>query len=114
MFDELQTRKDQIGIASYGVSITTMEEVFLQVGAQDDEELENLLAGRKLTIEPMNTGGTQEIVPMSPVDMTNLSLNIKSIEQTKRAIQSSKQISAKDYVSEATPLNNMVSFHRIM
>ena len=30
MFEELERRKDELGIASYGASITTMEEVFMK------------------------------------------------------------------------------------
>ena len=32
MFEELEKRKSDLGIASYGASITTMEEVFMKVG----------------------------------------------------------------------------------
>jgi ATP-binding cassette subfamily A (ABC1) protein 3 len=30
MFEELERRKEELGIASYGASITTMEEVFMR------------------------------------------------------------------------------------
>lgn len=30
LFEELEARKDDLGIASYGASITTMEEVFMK------------------------------------------------------------------------------------
>lgn len=30
MFEELESRKEELGIASYGASITTMEEVFIR------------------------------------------------------------------------------------
>ncbi|CAD6193200.1 unnamed protein product [Caenorhabditis auriculariae] len=71
MFKSLEERQVQLGITSFGVSITTMEEVFLKVGdqaeerflerehgkensdeqllAQDDPELKNLRATERLT-----------------------------------------------------------------
>ncbi len=33
MFDELEVESKHLGIQSYGVSVTTMEEVFLRVGS---------------------------------------------------------------------------------
>ena len=34
-------RKSNLGVASFGVSVTTMEEVFIKVGEGTDESLEN-------------------------------------------------------------------------
>ena len=108
MFDILEANKDTYGIASYGVSITTMEEVFLQVGAQEDEELETLLAGRNLTI----VNGSHEQQPnglfMAKVDPT-ISLNNGSIEKTKNAIKNSRQTNTRTKNTESTPLSS-VSF----
>ncbi|CAL8072882.1 unnamed protein product [Orchesella dallaii] len=39
MFKELEDRKEDLGIASYGCSITQMEEVFMKVGKQVEEEM---------------------------------------------------------------------------
>jgi len=39
MFEELEARKDELGIASYGASITTMEEVFIRVGRAADKKI---------------------------------------------------------------------------
>ena len=38
MFTELEERKRELGIASYGCSITTMEEVFMKVGKIAEEK----------------------------------------------------------------------------
>ncbi len=35
MFEELERRKEELGIASYGCSITQMEEVFMKYGSQN-------------------------------------------------------------------------------
>ena len=105
MFDILQTNKERYGIESYGVSITTMEEVFLAVGAQEDEELELLLAGRNMSIENLN-GTRPSNGTMDKVD-PNISLTNASIERTKIAIQNSRQTPTKDKVSECIPLTTV-------
>lgn len=105
MFDIIQTNKERYGIASYGVSITTMEEVFLQVGAQEDEELELLLAGRNLSIENLN--GTKP--PNGTIEKVdpNISLTNTSIERAKVAIQNSRQTPTKDKMTECVPLTSV-------
>ncbi|XP_075928260.1 phospholipid-transporting ATPase ABCA3 isoform X2 [Petromyzon marinus] len=40
LFTELERRRDELGINSYGVSVTTMEEVFLRVGKLADSALD--------------------------------------------------------------------------
>lgn len=40
LFSELELRRDELGIASYGASVTTMEEVFLRVGKLVDSSLD--------------------------------------------------------------------------
>lgn len=40
LFSELETRRGELGIASYGASVTTMEEVFLRVGKLVDSSLD--------------------------------------------------------------------------
>jgi len=39
MFGELERRKEELGIASYGASITTMEEVFIRVGREAERRI---------------------------------------------------------------------------
>lgn len=39
MFEELESRKTELGIASYGASITTMEEVFIRVGREAEKRI---------------------------------------------------------------------------
>jgi len=43
LFTELETRRKDLGIASYGASVTTMEEVFLKVGEEMDSTLSDKL-----------------------------------------------------------------------
>ena len=43
LFTELETRKSDLGIAGYGASVTTMEEVFLKVGEGMDSTLSDKL-----------------------------------------------------------------------
>ncbi|XP_077979982.1 phospholipid-transporting ATPase ABCA3-like isoform X2 [Glandiceps talaboti] len=43
LFTELESQKEDLGIASYGASVTTMEEVFLRVGEESDASLKGIL-----------------------------------------------------------------------
>ncbi|XP_074649372.1 phospholipid-transporting ATPase ABCA3-like isoform X2 [Tubulanus polymorphus] len=43
LFTELEQNKDDLGISSYGASVTTMEEVFLRVGESSDGNLKGKL-----------------------------------------------------------------------
>jgi len=43
LFIELEIRRKDLGIASYGASVTTMEEVFLKVGEEMDSTLSEKL-----------------------------------------------------------------------
>ncbi|XP_005105583.1 ATP-binding cassette sub-family A member 3 [Aplysia californica] len=43
LFQELENRQRELGISSFGASVTTMEEVFLKVGESDDEEVKERL-----------------------------------------------------------------------
>ena len=41
LFDRLETERKALGIVSFGVSITTMEEVFMKVGEGDTDDMPN-------------------------------------------------------------------------
>lgn len=43
LFNELESRREELGINSFGVSVTTMEEVFLKVGEDMDDSLSKAL-----------------------------------------------------------------------
>lgn len=43
LFMDLETRRQELGIANYGASVTTMEEVFLKVGKEMDSSLSDKL-----------------------------------------------------------------------
>ncbi|XP_022091487.1 ATP-binding cassette sub-family A member 3-like [Acanthaster planci] len=43
LFTELEESKDQLGISSYGASLTTLEEVFIKVGENSDSTLRDRL-----------------------------------------------------------------------
>lgn len=45
LFSQIEERKEQLKIASYGASVTTMEEVFLRVGESSNESLKKILKG---------------------------------------------------------------------
>ena len=46
LFLELENRRQELGIASYGASVTTLEEVFLKVGEEMDSTLSDKLQKR--------------------------------------------------------------------
>ncbi|XP_069124776.1 phospholipid-transporting ATPase ABCA3-like [Argopecten irradians] len=54
MFKDMETNKDDLGIASYGASVTTMEEVFLRVGESNNKSISDKLKGRPTVIYPEN------------------------------------------------------------
>ncbi|XP_021358402.1 ATP-binding cassette sub-family A member 3-like [Mizuhopecten yessoensis] len=54
MFREMETNKDDLGIASYGASVTTMEEVFLRVGQNNSSSVTDRLRGKPKMIHPQN------------------------------------------------------------
>mmetsp|Transcript_7608 Transcript_7608/g.12112 ORF Transcript_7608/g.12112 Transcript_7608/m.12112 type:complete len:1794 (-) Transcript_7608:303-5684(-) len=56
IFDELDENKEKWGVNSYGVSVTTLEEVFLKVGHEADEEVAPVELKRRLS-ERMRRGG---------------------------------------------------------
>lgn len=43
LFHDLESRREELGINSFGVSVTTMEEVFLKVGEEMDDSLSTAL-----------------------------------------------------------------------
>ncbi|XP_070562934.1 phospholipid-transporting ATPase ABCA3-like [Ptychodera flava] len=47
LFTELESQKADVGIASYGASVTTMEEVFLKVGDDSNVSLKTFSGSRK-------------------------------------------------------------------
>ena len=59
MFTELESRRQELGINSYGASVTTMEEVFLKVGELMDDTL-----AAKLT-QNLNDDGKQLSSPLA-------------------------------------------------
>ena len=38
LFTEIEEKREELGISSYGASVTTLEEVFIKVGEEQDEE----------------------------------------------------------------------------
>ena len=47
LFDEIEDNKETLGIASFGISITTMEEVFLKVGEDLDKALKSSMFNKR-------------------------------------------------------------------
>jgi ATP-binding cassette subfamily A (ABC1) protein 3 len=64
LFQELERRKEELGLAGFGVSVTTMEEVFLKVKDESDEGIESRLR-RKGTLRP-----SSDRPPVEPAEHT--------------------------------------------
>lgn len=47
LFNEIDSKKDSLGITTYGISITTLEEVFLKVG-EDTKNVDEIKQGANL------------------------------------------------------------------
>jgi ATP-binding cassette subfamily A (ABC1) protein 3 len=65
LFQELERRKDELGLAGFGVSVTTMEEVFLKVKDESDEDIESRLK-RKGSLRPSSDRPPVEPAEHSP------------------------------------------------
>ena len=53
LFDRLESMKTNLGISSFGISITTMEEVFIKVGEGTDETLKSAIKKKHSSIAAM-------------------------------------------------------------
>lgn len=62
MFREIDARKEELDVAGYGVSVTTLEEVFLRVGHGSEEPL------------PGSELGVERVVPRTRIPSVELSL----------------------------------------
>ena len=56
LFTELEMQKDDLRIASYGASVTTMEEVFLKVGEGMDSTLRSKVTRESFPENQRTTG----------------------------------------------------------
>ena len=56
MFEEIETAKEELGVDSFGLSLTTMEDVFLKIGEMTEEEGEKKPVENSVHIE--NGGGS--------------------------------------------------------
>jgi len=79
MFDELDREKGAWGVNSYGVSVTTLEEVFLKVGHEADEEtpgevkrrLSDRMAGGEEEVKAARRGSMDGAKPSTAADLTS-------------------------------------------
>ncbi|XP_063961818.1 phospholipid-transporting ATPase ABCA3-like [Lytechinus pictus] len=65
LFSQLETQKKELGIDSYGASVTTMEEVFLKVGMNLGQEEENearyrSMSNAEASLESLPNGKTEK------------------------------------------------------
>lgn len=63
MFREIDSRREQLGVAGYGVSVTTLEEVFLRVGHGAEMPLPSSDSGAGKTAVSSPSGPSVELSP---------------------------------------------------
>lgn len=60
LFQEIENKMDEYGITSFGVSVTTLEEVFMKVGEGAEKTVDNLAHEHEIAVEE-----TEEIVEVA-------------------------------------------------
>lgn len=60
LFSQLEQRQGELGIASYGASMTTMEEVFMKVGTECDETLDDQLRSTYYGADTINASQSHD------------------------------------------------------
>jgi len=88
MFTELENRKTELKIASYGASITTMEEVFIRVGREADQKMADEFE-RTHSIEEVAAGRAKQLqISLNSVNgsKTNLYSRGSSVRNTGVAL----------------------------
>lgn len=76
MFREIDVRKEELDVAGYGVSVTTLEEVFLRVGHGSEEPLPSSQAGAERAIPRARLPSVELSLgphPMTPNGVSNTS-----------------------------------------
>ncbi len=69
LFDDLESKKKKLGIDGFGISITTMEEVFLKVGEDTENALRSIMK-KKRSIALETTRLRQKLPQISSRDLT--------------------------------------------
>ncbi|XP_019855200.1 PREDICTED: ATP-binding cassette sub-family A member 3-like [Amphimedon queenslandica] len=95
LFDILDSRKEELGINSFGVSVTTMEEVFIRVSSGTDE----ILLDNKRSMSPVQSK------PFVRPKENNETAFITDIEDTDNVneTQTAQVVFANDEADEITP-----------
>ncbi|GFS03123.1 ATP-binding cassette sub-family A member 3 [Elysia marginata] len=70
LFTELEARQVQLGISSFGASVTTMEEVFIRVGESNDDTIRERLHHQAAPRPP-----SPKVIPASPAISSSNSSN---------------------------------------
>ncbi|XP_076337701.1 ATP binding cassette subfamily A member 3 isoform X2 [Tachypleus tridentatus] len=86
LFTELENRKTELGISSYGASITTMEEVFIKVGEYSNTDRTNMLKH-----EDEENNMNREVINKETGEVITVEL---SVERSVRIIRFGQQFQA--------------------
>lgn len=85
LFDKLENNREVLGISSYGISITTMEEVFIKVGEGTDETL-NAIKKKKSSAVQVEKRKSRKIRHLSIPHIQKKKICVQ-IEDTSQASQ---------------------------
>ncbi|CAG2104733.1 unnamed protein product [Medioppia subpectinata] len=78
LFDELESRKEELGFNSFGITVTTMEDVFLKVGSYEEVDNRKMASQEKIANEYKNEDGFKLI------QMSVLGLLVKRFHYSRR------------------------------
>ena len=81
LFTALEKRKDELGVVSYGASVTTMEEVFLKVGEISSQGSEDTIRIQdRIDTRALNAANRQQAGSINETDVRSIqNLNLLMI-----------------------------------
>jgi hypothetical protein len=71
LFDSFDSNSNRLGIAEYGISVTTLEEVFMRVGRMRNSDLEAIAASPHSPVKSISTGNKIEQNEINKEDPIN-------------------------------------------
>ncbi|XP_033100067.1 ATP-binding cassette sub-family A member 3-like [Anneissia japonica] len=94
LFEELESNKSSFGIASYGASVTTMEEVFLKVGESTDDTLKDKLQNLGPAVIKSNGTANHSMLAMDTKEDTKINGHVDEILESSLSQQPVKTYGA--------------------
>ncbi|ETO27514.1 hypothetical protein RFI_09617 [Reticulomyxa filosa] len=99
MFEELDAKKSQIGVSAYGVSVTTLEEVFLRIGEKAQPSSSDSVA-RTSKANDKNIDLTSPIDQDATLEMTGLKTSQTQMDDNAEKKEQEEQEEKKEEKEE--------------